>query len=88
MIVRFKRPDHSIGWGWKSQLGILDLCRADDSLPVSTRELIERWAELQTKIVSLIKKLGPSEEHLEPLCPLDLPGKILCIGLNYRDHAL
>jgi len=88
MIVRFKRPDHSIGWGWKSQLGILDLCRADDSLPVSTRELIERWAELQTKIVSLIKKLGPSEEQLELLCPLDLPGKILCIGLNYRDHAL
>ncbi|MFM7930555.1 MAG: fumarylacetoacetate hydrolase family protein, partial [Pirellula sp.] len=25
---------------------------------------------------------------LELLCPLDVPGKILCIGLNYRDHAI
>jgi 2-keto-4-pentenoate hydratase/2-oxohepta-3-ene-1,7-dioic acid hydratase in catechol pathway len=25
---------------------------------------------------------------LEVLCPLDQPGKILCIGLNYRDHAI
>jgi 2-keto-4-pentenoate hydratase/2-oxohepta-3-ene-1,7-dioic acid hydratase in catechol pathway len=36
----------------------------------------------------LIKKLGPSDQPLELLCPLDTPGKILCIGLNYRDHAI
>ncbi|MFN9911429.1 MAG: fumarylacetoacetate hydrolase family protein, partial [Pirellulaceae bacterium] len=29
-----------------------------------------------------------SEEPLRLLCPLDQPGKLLCIGLNYRDHAL
>lgn len=88
MIVRFKRPDGSIAWGWKSQQGIQDVCGADDSLPTSTRELIVRWNELQSRIVSLIKKLGPSDEPLELLCPLDVPGKILCIGLNYRDHAI
>jgi len=88
MIVRFKRPDGSIAWGWKSQQGIQDVCGADDSLPTSTRELIVRWDELQSRIVSLIKKLGPSDEPLELLCPLDVPGKILCIGLNYRDHAI
>ncbi|MFM8400267.1 MAG: fumarylacetoacetate hydrolase family protein, partial [Pirellula sp.] len=57
-------------------------------LPTSTRELIVRWNELQSRIISLIKKLGPSDETLELLCPLDAPGKILCIGLNYRDHAI
>lgn len=88
MIVRFKRPDGSIAWGWKSQQGIQDVCGADDSLPTSTRELIVRWNELQSRIISLIKKLGPSDEPLELLCPLDVPGKILCIGLNYRDHAI
>jgi 2-keto-4-pentenoate hydratase/2-oxohepta-3-ene-1,7-dioic acid hydratase in catechol pathway len=36
----------------------------------------------------LIKKLGPCDQPLELLCPLDTPGKILCIGLNYRDHAI
>jgi 2-keto-4-pentenoate hydratase/2-oxohepta-3-ene-1,7-dioic acid hydratase in catechol pathway len=88
MIVRFKRPDGSIGWGWKSTQGIQDVCGADDSLPVSTREVILRWVELKSRVVSLIKKLGPAEEDLEVLCPLDQPGKILCIGLNYRDHAI
>jgi 2-keto-4-pentenoate hydratase/2-oxohepta-3-ene-1,7-dioic acid hydratase in catechol pathway len=88
MIVRFKRLDGSVGWGWRSQQGIQDVCGADGSLPVSTRELIVRWSELQPRIVSLIKKLGPSEDPLELLCPLDVPGKILCIGLNYRDHAI
>jgi 2-keto-4-pentenoate hydratase/2-oxohepta-3-ene-1,7-dioic acid hydratase in catechol pathway len=88
MIVRFKRPDGSIAWGWKSQQGIQDVCGADDSLPTSTRELIVRWNGLQSRIISLIKKLGPSDETLELLCPLDVPGKILCIGLNYRDHAI
>lgn len=88
MIVRFKRPDGSIAWGWRSQQGIQDLCAADDSLPTSTRELILRWKELQSRIVSLIKKLGPCDQPLELLCPLDTPGKILCIGLNYRDHAI
>ena len=88
MIVRFKRPDSSIAWGWQTQQGIQDLCSADDSLPTSTRELILRWSEFESRIVPLIKKLGPTEERLELLCPLDVPGKILCIGLNYRDHAL
>lgn len=88
MIVRFKRPDGSVGWGWRSQQGIQDVCAADDSLPTSTKELILRWGEYQSRIVSLIKKLGPSEEALQLLCPLDAPGKILCIGLNYRDHAI
>jgi hypothetical protein len=44
MIVRFKRPDGSIAWGWQTQQGIQDLCSADDSLPTSTRELILRWS--------------------------------------------
>jgi len=87
-LVRFARPDHSIGWGLWLDFGIQDLTLADPSLPISTIELIAKWGNLAPRIQGLSKKLGTSEQQLKILCPLDQPQKILCIGLNYRDHAI
>lgn len=87
-IARFSRPDQTIGWGIALDFGIQDLCRADTTLPTSTQEVIEKWQQLLPRIERLSKKLGTSEEPLKVLCPLDQPRKILCIGLNYRDHAI
>ncbi len=87
-IVRFARPDESLGWGLQLNYGIQDLTLADPSLPNSTMELIRKWKNLLPRIQSLAKKLGTSDQPLRLLCPLDQPGKILCIGLNYRDHAI
>jgi 2-keto-4-pentenoate hydratase/2-oxohepta-3-ene-1,7-dioic acid hydratase in catechol pathway len=87
-IVRFLRPDQTIGWGNLLDFGIQDITLADPSLPVSTVELITKWSTLNARIHALAKKLGPSEHKLQILCPLDIPQKILCIGLNYRDHAI
>jgi len=37
---------------------------------------------------SLSNHVAASVENLKLLCPIDIPKKILCIGLNYRDHAI
>jgi 2-keto-4-pentenoate hydratase/2-oxohepta-3-ene-1,7-dioic acid hydratase in catechol pathway len=87
-IVRFLRPDNSCGWGIQTDHGIQDLSAADQSLPTSIVDLIPRWSQFEQRIGGLIKKLGTSTEPLRLVCPLDRPGKILCIGLNYRDHAI
>ena len=50
-------------------------------------EVMRRWDELQPRVLRLINRLGASQESLKLLSPLDQPGKILCVGLNYRDHA-
>jgi 2-keto-4-pentenoate hydratase/2-oxohepta-3-ene-1,7-dioic acid hydratase in catechol pathway len=87
-IVRFRRPDQSIGWGLAVDFGIQDLTLADPSLPSSVIDLIGKWPSVLPRIQGLAKKLGTSEQPLRVLCPIDPPGKILCIGLNYRDHAI
>lgn len=88
-IVRFSRPDQSVGWGLSlDDDGIQDLSLADPSLPQSIVELISKWQNYLPRVQGLSMKLGASEQELRVLCPLDQPKKILCIGLNYRDHAI
>jgi len=87
-IVRFVRPDSSIGWGLSQPAGIKDLSLADPSLPKSTNEIIANWSALLERLRSLASSLEFSHQQLTLLCPLSIPQKILCIGLNYRDHAI
>lgn len=87
-LCRFARPDNSVGWGFASEYGIQDISIGDPTLPTQMVDIIQRWEQLQPRIQGLAKRLGPSDEPLRLLCPLDRPGKILCIGLNYRDHAI
>ncbi|MFN7290576.1 MAG: fumarylacetoacetate hydrolase family protein [Pirellula sp.] len=87
-LVRFSRTDNSIGIGLQVPYGIQDLSLADPSLPQSMVELIDRWKTVQPRILSLAKKLGATDQEVKLLCPIDKPRKILCIGLNYRDHAI
>ncbi|MEY2613101.1 MAG: hypothetical protein RL069_1913, partial [Planctomycetota bacterium] len=88
MLVRFRRPNGTLGWGFRSEQGIVDVSLATPTLPTSTRTLIEQWDTLEQDVLRLAQTTPPSSEPLEILCPLDVPGKILCIGLNYRDHAI
>ena len=87
-IVRFSRPDQSVGWGLASSSGIQDLALADTTLPRSTNELIANWSTWGELAQRLSEDLAPSDQVLTLLCPLTDPKKILCIGLNYRDHAI
>lgn len=87
-LVRFLRPDQSVGWGLQTEHGVQDILAADRSLPTSLVDLIAKWPQYESRVASLGKKLGSSSDELQLLCPIDRPGKILCIGLNYRDHAI
>ncbi len=67
----------------------VDVNAADPELPSSVRELLElgkegqrrAWAALPRAIV----RHNPANARL--LAPVPNPQKIICIGLNYRDHA-
>ncbi|MBC8329269.1 MAG: fumarylacetoacetate hydrolase family protein [Planctomycetes bacterium] len=48
---------------------------------------LARQLELQpSRREELVAALLPREE-VRLLAPVDMPGKVICIGLNYRDHA-
>ena len=87
-LCRFSRTDGTVGWGILNDSGIQDLSKADPTLPTIMVDIIQGWQQLLPRIQGLAKRLGISEEPLRLLCPLDQPRKILCIGLNYRDHAI
>ncbi len=87
-VCRFMRPDGSTGWGIQTVSGIQDLTKADPTLPNTMHEIIEGWPTIYSRLQGLGKRLGNSDEPLQLLCPFDRIGKILCIGLNYRDHAI
>lgn len=88
MLVRFRYPDNSTSWGWQASKGIQDLLAADPSLPLSTRDAIEQWDSLAPRIAEICQATPTINSPVELLCPIDRPSKILCIGLNYRDHAI
>jgi 2-keto-4-pentenoate hydratase/2-oxohepta-3-ene-1,7-dioic acid hydratase in catechol pathway len=58
---------------------------------LSTVEFIQSGAEGRRKADTLIK-LSPSDarqklSEVKLLAPIPKPGKLICVGLNYRDHA-
>lgn len=55
--------------------------------PAQMSGLLARLPELQAKLQSLLD--GPADGELEQdrlTCPVPRPGKILALGLNYREH--
>ena len=72
---------------------IVDLQRADASLPGDIPSLLAGGDALLARARAAIAAAGPDAKIAAPApdltltAPLPNPGKILCIGLNYRDHA-
>lgn len=68
--------------------GVVDLHKADASLPTDMIALLEGGEDALAKARAAAASAIPlplSEVKLE--APIQRPGKIICIGLNYRDHA-
>src|SRR5262245_31434301 len=68
----------------------LDFSSADAKFPTSMRSLLERGPEGLKAAKELLKntgirKLDPTQVKLK--APVADPAKIICIGLNYKDHA-
>jgi 2-keto-4-pentenoate hydratase/2-oxohepta-3-ene-1,7-dioic acid hydratase in catechol pathway len=71
--------------------GILDLCDKDPRLPRTVREILSR--DLLADVRRLAEDTDPDDESLVEVestrfgPPITDPTKIICIGLNYADHA-
>jgi acylpyruvate hydrolase len=85
------RRDVEARLGAQTDRGIVDLCAADPALPASMRELL---AGGEAALARARAALGAArDEHVYAragvtlLPPVLDPSKIVCIGLNYRDHA-
>lgn len=95
------RGDKSLKLGVKTDRGVLDLekvlkgVRANPLIPLTIGEFIEGEQGVQTALADFVhdiletghENLFMSEDELQfgPCVPD--PGKIICVGLNYRKHA-
>ncbi len=70
---------------------IIDLNRADSSLPDNIIAFLEGGADLRARAQQALAAMPTgSQTGLAAVtlqAPVPRPGKIICIGLNYRDHA-
>jgi len=68
--------------------GIVDLNEADSQVPCCVKELVAQGAEgLVRAQAGLHTGKVISGQGLKLLPPVPRPDKVLCIGLNYADHA-
>ncbi len=67
----------------------VDVNAADPELPSSVRELLELGPEWERRARAALPKsaVRHDPENVKLLAPVPDPRKIVCIGLNYRDHA-
>jgi len=85
------RTDGQARLGAERDGAIVDLCAADATLPTTMRALLELGAPGLERARAALA--AAREEHAIPrtrvrlLPPVGDPSKIVCIGLNYRDHA-
>src|SRR5205823_3716457 len=70
---------------------VIDLSKQMPRGPKSVVEILAGGKKLQADIAKACAKpkagATVSEKSAKYLCPIPAPGKILCIGLNYRKHA-
>jgi 2-keto-4-pentenoate hydratase/2-oxohepta-3-ene-1,7-dioic acid hydratase in catechol pathway len=86
-IARFSAgAHHSLGLVVKE--GIVDLANRLPQHPATTVELISQWESISS-LAQPLEKLPPDFplEQVALHAPIARPGKIMGIGLNYRDHA-
>ena len=90
-LVTFIHNGHSrigalVGGG-----AIVDLNRANPLLPTDMLAFLAGGADAKTLAEKAVASAQPSaviqQSAVTLQAPLPRPGKILCIGLNYRDHA-
>ncbi|KAJ8286175.1 hypothetical protein GJAV_G00035380 [Gymnothorax javanicus] len=93
-LVQFCRPSEEgtvkVGVQLDAGRGVVDLKDFDPSLPSSMREFLqmgEKGMELANRAVSSGQSVVSSSE-VKLLSPITAPEKVVCIGMNYRDHCL
>lgn len=67
----------------------IDMNALDSGFPADLKEFLASGAESMARARSLTQKTGVKTWDLSTrlLAPILIPQKIICLGLNYRDHA-
>ncbi len=91
-LVRFEASDATgvcfTSWGVKTDDGIRDLGRGPQALAASILEAVKNWDALRGRIDAALQSAPLVAGQAKLLSPIPEGGKLLCIGLNYRDHAI
>jgi 2-keto-4-pentenoate hydratase/2-oxohepta-3-ene-1,7-dioic acid hydratase in catechol pathway len=91
-LVTFREDDED-RIGALIEGGVVDLNRADASLPNSLLGVLRGGEPLRRRLADSVERCrreGVSARPLDSarlLAPIPRPPKIICIGLNYADHA-
>ncbi len=88
-LTRFKRGQE-IAIGVRGEPGLVDLARAAPSLPGDIVALLNAGEDALAEAARLAAAPPDGAIVAEPvtyLPPIARPGKIICVGLNYSDHA-
>lgn len=67
--------------------GYIDLHATDAALPPSLKQLLEQGPAALERAKAALAKGSPIAPGVKILPPITDPEKIICIGLNYADHA-
>lgn len=70
---------------------VVDLRRAEPRLPETLLDLLAAGGEALDRASAVLGTASAADhqalDSIRLLAPIPRPGKILCVGLNYRDHA-
>lgn len=75
--------------GARSGDRIIDLSAADSSIPSDMRSFLEAGDSARSAAETVVNSKDPSfsADSVQILAPISNPEKVICIGLNYADHA-
>ena len=89
-LISFESPSGA-DWGLLVDGGVVERVRLGDGLPRSLKALItggDAWPALEQTLAQRTLGLAPTPLVALKLLPcLPDPGKIICLGVNYIDHA-
>ena len=88
-FVAFKK-DGKAKLGVRTEAGLVDLSKVDKKLPTDLKELIAMGKGAMQRAGRAANK-APARAivkgRVSYMVPIQDPNKIICIGLNYKDHA-
>ena len=89
-LISFDGPSGA-DWGLLVEGGAVERLRLGDGLPRTLKALVcgsDVWPALERTLAQRVMGLAPTPLSALQLLPcLPDPGKIICLGVNYADHA-
>lgn len=87
-IARYKNKHGITSIGFSKNDGIVDISKISTSIPAGLPALLASWPELSDFISGrLDKTIALPLEGITFLPPVEVSNRIICVGLNYAEHA-